>query len=56
MEYMKKARAKGMTIRTMEGDVAADILTYLPTGEVAKTVFVVRAWYRKAREMQNNLK
>ena len=39
----------------MEGDTAADILSYLPTGELVNAVLVVRAWYGKARDIQNNM-
>ena len=39
----------------MEGDATEDILTYLSTGEVLSTVLVVRTWYGKAKEMQNNM-
>jgi hypothetical protein len=42
--------------RAMEGDANADILTYLPTGEVVNVVLAVRTWYGKAREIQNNMK
>ena len=43
-------------MRAMEGDAAADILTCLLTGEVMNAVLAVRVWYRKAREIQNNMK
>ena len=41
--FMKKVRAKGIMTRATEGDAAADLLTYLPTGEVVNTVLVLRS-------------
>ena len=55
MEYMKEVIAKGNIKRALEDDAAVDILTYLHTGKVVNTVLVVRAWYGKAGEMQNNM-
>ena len=55
MEYMKEVIAKEKMTRAMKGDATADILTYLPTGELVNTVLAIRAWYEKAREMQSNM-
>jgi hypothetical protein len=51
LEYITGVIAKGIMTKAMEGDAAADILTYLPTGEVVNAILTVRAWYSKARDM-----
>ena len=43
LEYTKEVTAEWNMTRSMEGNAAADILSYLPTGEVVKTVRMVRA-------------
>ena len=42
---MKEVIAKGNVTRATEGDAAADIMTYLSTGELVNAVLVVRVWY-----------
>ena len=43
LEYIKELIAKYTMTRAMEDDAAANVPTYLPTGEVANAVHAVRA-------------
>jgi hypothetical protein len=52
--YIKGVITKHIMTRAMEGDETVDILSNMPTGEVAKAILVVRAWYGNARNMQNS--